>query len=118
MSWPVAASAPSLASQPTNGGRRTDPVLGQEVATWIALAVGNADAAAKTSDELRNMHIAMKSRAMIDQAKGILMERYKLNEDRAFAVLARASQTSNIKLRDVAQELIDTGTLRGVAPQG
>ena len=95
-----------------------DLVLGQEVATWIALAVGNADAVARTSDELRNMHIAMKSRAVIDQAKGILMERYKINEDRAFAVLARASQTSNIKLRDVAQELIDTGTLHGIAPQG
>ena len=94
-----------------------DLVLGQEVATWIALAVGNADAAARTSDELRNMHIAMKSRAVIDQAKGMLMERYKIKEDRAFAVLARASQTSNIKLRDVAQELIDTGTLHGVAPQ-
>jgi len=93
-----------------------DLVLGQEVATWIALAVGNADAAARTSDELRNMHIAMKSRAVIDQAKGILMERYKITEDRAFAVLARASQTSNIKLRDVAQELIDTGTLHGALP--
>ena len=97
---------------------RDDQALGQEVATWIALAVGNADAAARTSDELRNMHIAMKSRAVIDQAKGILMERYKINEDRAFAVLARASQTSNIKLRDVSQELIDTGTLHGVALPG
>jgi GAF domain-containing protein len=90
-----------------------EQALGHEVATWIAVAVGTADAAAQTSDELRNMHIAMKTRAAIEQAKGILMERYKITEDRAFAVLTRASQTSNIKLRTIAQDLIDTGTLHG-----
>jgi GAF domain-containing protein len=90
-----------------------EQALGHQVATWIAVAVGTADAAARTSDELRNMHIAMKTRAAIEQAKGILMERYKITEDRAFAVLTRASQTSNIKLRTIAQDLIDTGTLHG-----
>ena len=93
-----------------------DRVLGQEVASWIALAVGTAESAARTSDELKDMQTAMKSRAVIEQAKGVVMERYKISEDRAFAVLSRASQTSNIKLRDVAQDLIDTGTLPGVAP--
>ena len=63
------------------------------------------------------MHIAMKTRALIEQAKGILMERYKINEDRAFAVLTRASQTSNIKLRSIAQDLIHTGTLHGADTQ-
>lgn len=95
-----------------------DQILGQEVATWMALAVGTADAAARTSDELRDMHTAMKTRAVIEQAKGILMERYRVDEDRAFAVLARTSQTSNIKLRTVAQELLDTGILHGVVADG
>ena len=63
------------------------------------------------------MQMAMKSRAVIEQAKGMVMERYKISEDRAFAVLARASQTSNIKLRDVAQDLINTGTLQGADPK-
>lgn len=94
-----------------------DQELGQQVATWIALAVGTADAASRTSDELRDMHTAMKTRAVIEQAKGMLMERYELNEDRAFAVLTRASQNSNTKLRDVAQDLIRTGVLLGVAEQ-
>ena len=44
------------------------------------------------------------------------MESYKISEDRAFAVLVRASQTSNIKLRDVAQDLLNTDTLQGAAP--
>ena len=34
------------------------------------------------------------------------MERYDLDEDRAFSFLVRASSTSNIKVRDIAQELV------------
>ncbi len=37
------------------------------------------------------------------------MERYKIDADQAFAVLVRASQTSNRKLSDIAQELANTG---------
>ena len=91
-----------------------DQILAEEVASWVASAIGNAEAAARTSDELAHLRIAMKSRAVIEQAKGILMERYKITEDRAFAVLTRASQQSNIKLREVADELVRTGSLPGV----
>lgn len=41
------------------------------------------------------------------QGLGILMERYDMNEDRAFAFLVRASNHANVKLREVAQELVD-----------
>jgi GAF domain-containing protein len=91
-----------------------DQILAEEVASWVASAIGNAEAAARTSDELAHLRIAMKSRAVIEQAKGILMERYKVTEDRAFAVLSRASQQGNIKLREVADELVRTGSLPGV----
>ncbi len=94
-----------------------DRELAEEVAAWIALAIGNAEAAARTSEQLANLQIAMKSRAVIEQAKGILIGRYKIDEDRAFAVLTRASQTSNMKLREIADELVRTGVLRGVAEQ-
>jgi AmiR/NasT family two-component response regulator len=47
----------------------------------------------------------------IGQALGMLMERYKLDADRAFEVLKRYSQDNNRKLHDVAQELIDTRKL-------
>ncbi|WP_134132533.1 MULTISPECIES: ANTAR domain-containing protein [Kribbella] len=42
---------------------------------------------------------------------GILMERHDLDSDKAFEVLRRASQNSNRKLRDIAQELVDNRTL-------
>jgi AmiR/NasT family two-component response regulator len=42
---------------------------------------------------------------------GLLMERYQVDDDRAFAILRRYSQDNNTKLRDVAQLLIDTRSL-------
>jgi AmiR/NasT family two-component response regulator len=53
----------------------------------------------------------MLSRALIEQAKGILMERHKITEDEAFTILTHASQRTNTKLRDVAAELVRTGAL-------
>ena len=50
----------------------------------------------------------MVSHNLIGQAQGILMERYKVTAERAFAVLSRVSQETNVKVRDVAQRLIDT----------
>jgi hypothetical protein len=49
------------------------------------------------------------TREVIGQAEGILMERERITSDQAFDVLRRASQYLNIKLRDVAQALVDTG---------
>jgi GAF domain-containing protein len=87
--------------------------LGEEVAALIAVAVANADALARASDAAANMQAAMRSRAVIEQAKGILMERYKVTADGAFALLTNASQRTNTKLRDVAEELAITGLLPG-----
>lgn len=93
-----------------------DVTIGQEVAAWVALAVGNADMIARTVDELASMRAAMASRAVIEQAKGILMERHKLTENQAFTELTRASQNTNIKLREIADELVRTGTIRNQSP--
>ena len=61
---------------------------------------------------VQNLQTALESRAVIDQAKGILIERYKLTADQAFQLLARASMTTNRKLRDIADHLVRTGELR------
>jgi len=61
----------------------------------------------------RQLRVAISSRDIIGQAKGILMERYKLTAEQAFAVLTRASSESNIKLRKVAESLAATGTVPG-----
>jgi transcriptional regulator with GAF, ATPase, and Fis domain len=61
---------------------------------------------------------AVASRDLIGQAKGILMERYKISPERAFLILIRISQASNRKLHDIAAELVCHGTVPGLpAPQ-
>jgi PAS domain-containing protein len=59
---------------------------------------------------------ALTSRAVIDQAKGILMARQGVDADGAFAELARRSQHANVKLREVARELVQEVTRSGPAP--
>jgi len=58
-----------------------------------------------------NLAQAVDARKLVGQATGILMERYDLDGDRAFTVLRRYSQDINTKLRDAAQQLIDTRKL-------
>jgi hypothetical protein len=54
---------------------------------------------------------AVASRLVIGQAQGMLMMRYDMDEGHAFAVLVRASQSSNRKLRDVARHVVETRQL-------
>jgi hypothetical protein len=58
-----------------------------------------------------HLQTALDSRAVIDQAKGILMERFKLTADQAFQVLTRVSMETNTKVRDVAERFVQTGEL-------
>ncbi len=80
---------------------------------YAAVAVGNLHAYQTARDMADNLRLALESRAVIDQAKGVLMERHKLTADRAFQLLARASMHSNRKVRDIADHLLHTGELLG-----
>ena len=55
------------------------------------------------------LHDALSSRDVIGQAKGILMERLRITPDDAFDALRRASQRLNLKLREIAHNLVETG---------
>jgi GAF domain-containing protein len=76
---------------------------------YAAVATGNLYAYRSARDTADNLQKALESRAVIDQAKGILMERYRLTADRAFQLLARTSMNSNRKVRAVAEDLVRTG---------
>jgi hypothetical protein len=58
------------------------------------------------SIEIQGLNDALRSRTRIGQAVGIIMERYKLPEQQAFAFLTRLSQQGNIKLRRIADDLV------------
>lgn len=74
--------------------------------TLAALFSHQAAVAIGYAHEIQNLNEAIRTRKMIGQAVGIIMERYQLTDDRAFAFLTRLSQTRNVKLRLVAQEMI------------
>ncbi|TQN35355.1 GAF domain-containing protein [Blastococcus colisei] len=84
---------------------------GSDVAEVIAVAVANADAHAQLFDQARNMRLAMESRAVIEQAKGVLMAQRRVDAAEAFEILREASQRYNRKLREIAQGIVD-GTQR------
>jgi len=82
----------------------------EHTALLFAAHAAVALAGAQAQEQLRE---AMTTRDLIGQAKGILMERYKLTGEQAFVLLVRASQTSNRKLHDIAEELALSGELPG-----
>lgn len=63
--------------------------------------------------EIDNLETAIRTRKTIGQAIGIVMERYGLTDERAFAFLTRLSQHRNVKLRRVAQEMVAEAQARG-----
>jgi GAF domain-containing protein len=71
----------------------------------------HASVAVATARHEVSMAQAVDARKLVGQAMGILMERFDLDGDQAFAVLRRYSQDTNTKLRDVAQQLIETRKL-------
>jgi GAF domain-containing protein len=81
--------------------------LGEQLASFAAVAVANAVSYAKVSEDARNMQLAMESRAEIEQAKGIIMGRVGCDADTAFQLLVEQSQHENRKLRWIASELVD-----------
>jgi GAF domain-containing protein len=81
---------------------------GLEVAEVIAVAVANADAHWQLGEQNRNMRLAMESRAVIEQAKGVLMAQRHVDAYQAFEILREASQRYNRKLRDIALGIVES----------
>ncbi|BEL02114.1 GAF and ANTAR domain-containing protein [Actinoplanes sichuanensis] len=79
---------------------------------YAAVALANAHLYDTTAGLARHMQAAMESRAVIEQAKGIIMGERRCTADEAFTILTRVSQDTNRKLRDVAAALVER-TQRG-----
>lgn len=108
MAGEEAAGALNLYSRTPRGFTAEDEGAGTLLASAAAIVLVNASAywqAAQLSEQLTH---AMQSRAVIEQAKGILMARSPhLSPDEAFDLLRKASQRENVKLRDIAQRIVD-----------
>lgn len=84
------------------------------IAEQLAAAILSVDAYRSTAKLARDMAEAMRNRAVIEQAKGMLMADDRISPDEAFDRLVQLSQNRNMKLRDIAQRLVDqrTGPLK------
>ncbi len=83
-----------------------------------ALAVGtifasHASVALKAAISEAGHEAAIRSRDVIGQAKGIIMERQGLSADEAFDLLREISQRENRRVRDIADEIARTGEIPG-----
>ncbi len=80
--------------------------------SWPRWQAPRSASAREREDEGARAHTlraGLATREMIGRAEGILMERERINSDEAFDILRRSSQLQNVKLREVARRLIETG---------
>jgi GAF domain-containing protein len=80
--------------------------LAQTFAGYATVALANAHLYDATATLAEHMKAAMENRAVIEQAKGIIMGDRRCTADEAFRILTKLSQDSNRKLRDVAAALV------------
>ncbi len=88
-------------------------------ADQLGVAAASATLYAESYELAQQLRQAMESRAVIEQAKGILMAAQRCGPDTAFDILVRASQNQNRKLRAIAAEIVDRygrGEQRGTRP--
>ena len=71
-----------------------------------ALTIDNAIAFAAAHTRMKNLEIALQGRAVIEQAKGIVMERHHCGADEAFEILRDRSQRGDAKLSLIAAQLV------------
>lgn len=81
--------------------------VGHIFAKQATIALLNAHTYVAAHHVAEQLNEALKTRDMIGQAKGILMEREGISDEAAFDMLKTISQNSNVKLRDIARRLID-----------
>jgi hypothetical protein len=83
-----------------------DPAARRRIQRSVRMFVAYASLALDAADRLEQLEGALGRRDVIGQAKGILMHRYDVDAEEAFARLRRASQTTNTKLYEVAAWLV------------
>lgn len=94
----------------------TDAASGRHFADRAAVVLANAQAYWNAHELSTQLTEAMASRAVIEQAKGILMGSQRCSSDEAFNVLARASQRENVKVRTIARRIVDNAARSPAVP--
>jgi GAF domain-containing protein len=89
-------------------GDEASVAVARHVAAQAATTLHNLRVYDASRTLARQLESALESRAVIEQAKGVLMAQRDCSADEAFNMLRRASQRENVKLRDVAMRIVAT----------
>ncbi|GAA3458608.1 GAF and ANTAR domain-containing protein [Saccharothrix longispora] len=90
-----------------SGFGKLDVALAEVCTTAVEAALRNARHYLRARGQVDQVRRALTSRAVIDQAKGIVMAVHRIGADEAFAMLVERSQQENVKVRDVAERFVD-----------
>lgn len=102
------AGSLNLYSEQAHGFGDLDEALLRLYTTAAAAAIANARRYAQARSLAMQLGQALDSRAVIDQARGILMATHGIDAQQAFELLAKESQNTNVKLREVAARLVES----------
>ena len=94
----------------------SDREIGELFAAQAAIVLANSQAYWDAHELSVRLGEAMQNRSVIEQAKGILMGAQHFDEASAFEMLVTASQRENVKLRDIAQRIVDNVQRRDEQP--
>ncbi|HEY2332772.1 MAG TPA: GAF and ANTAR domain-containing protein [Acidimicrobiales bacterium] len=111
LSLPLAAGSEGLGalnlySRRSQGFSEADLGIGMEIAATASIVLANATAYWAAFELSEQLSEAMRSRALIEQAKGVIMASVGCSADVAFDMLRQQSQSENRKLREIAEELV------------
>ncbi len=97
----------NLYGEKPHGFVESDAALLELYTTAAETALRSARRYLQAREQAEHLRQALASRAVIDQAKGIVMAARSIPAEEAFALLVEQSQKRNIKVRVLAQQLID-----------
>jgi GAF domain-containing protein len=103
--------AVNLYSKTARGFSEADEETALLFSEQAAVACANSEVYWRTYSLTEHLREALESRDAIGQAKGILMARRNCTSDEAFEALRKVSQRRNVKLREIADQVIYTGGL-------
>ncbi len=102
----VRAGAVNVYGSRADGFARSEVALMNLFTTAAGYAIGSTERYRGARQLALQLERALDSRAVIDQAKGVLMAVHGVDADGAFAMLVETSQRTNTKVRVVAEELL------------
>ncbi len=106
-------AALNLFAQKPHAFTREDIRVGALFASQAAFTLANAQTHERDQQKAQQLEQALDTRGVISNAVGILMAQEAVNRDDAFGILRNTSQTLNIKLRVIAEGIVDKAEKRG-----